>query len=260
MRRSKSGTKAILVIAMLSIWTTAARAGESYFYSGTGARSATFYLIGGQYTVYMYAKRPIKGYYTPESARCIFGGNLQRVGPTHDVMSLGSGVTLTTIVPHKIGPVPVTLPAGLYALYIAPLTDCDWHFNLESTSQNTAGLAPVEMLRTDKGLDSSNSKGGLESSSTASLKDQVQFYAQYRTDHDANVPVSGDLQIIHDGKIVQTFPLKLGRDVASGATAFYLDIQWEPGDSQYLGKNTVKFIVKIGSSELTSVGEFELTR
>jgi hypothetical protein len=72
--------------------------------------------------------------------------------------------------------------------------------------------------------------------------------------------VSGVLQIIHDEKIVRTFPLKVGRDVASGANAFYLDIQWEQGDSQYLGKNTVKFIVKIGSSELTSVGEFELTR
>src|ERR1700722_440899 len=260
MRRSKSGAKAILVIAMLSICATAARAGESYFYSGTGARSASFYLIGGQYNLYMYAKRPIKGYYTPESERCIFGGNLQRVWPLHEVMSLGSGVTLTTIVPHKIGPVPVTLPAGLYALYIAPLTDCDWHFSLESTSQNTAGLAPVEMLRRDKGLDSSNSKGGLETSSTASLKDQVQFYAQYRTDHGSSVPVSGVLQIIHDEKIVRTFPLKVGRDVASGANAFYLDIQWEQGDSQYLGKNTVKFIVKIGSSELTSVGEFELTR
>jgi hypothetical protein len=167
-------------------------------------------------------------------------------------MSLGSGITISTIVPHKIGPVPVTLPAGLYALYIAPLTDCDWHFSLESSSQNTAGLAPVEMLRRDK--------GGLGSSSTASVKDQVQFYAQYRTDHGSSVPVSGVLQIIHDEKIVRTFPLKVGRDVASGANAFYLDIQWEQGDSQYLGKNTVKFIVKIGSSELTSVGEFELTR
>lgn len=260
MRRSKSDAQAILVIAMLSICATAARAAESYFYSGTGARGASFYLIGGQYSLYVYAKRPIKGYYTPASERCIFGGNLQRVWPTHEVMSLGSGVTLTTIAPHKIGPVPITLPAGLYALYIAPLTDCDWHFGLESTSQNTAGLAPVEMLRRDKGLDSSNSKGGLESSSTASVKDQVQFYAQYRTDHDANVPASGDLQIIHDGKIVQTFPLKTGHDVASGASTFFLDIHWEQSDSQYLGKNTVKFIVKIGSTEFTSDGEFTLTQ
>jgi hypothetical protein len=261
MERSKSGAKAILVIAMLSICATAARAGESYFYSGTGGRSASFHLIGGQYSLYLYAKRPIKGYYTPESERCIFGGNLQRVWPTHEVMSLGSGVTLSTIVPHKIGPVPITLPTGLYALYIAPLTDCDWHFSLESTSQNTAGVAPVEMLRRDKGREStSNSKGGLESSSTASVKDLVQVYAQYRTDHDSNVPASGELQIIHYGKIVQTFPLKVGHDVASGASTFFLDIQWEPSDSQYLGKNTVKFIVKIGSAEFTSDGEFTLTQ
>src|ERR1700722_3091537 len=261
MERSKSGAKAILVIAMLSICATAARAGESYFYSGTGGRSASFHLIGGQYSLYVYAKRPIKGYYTPESERCIFGGNLQRVWPLHDVMSLGSGITISTIVPHKIGPVPVTLPAGLYALYIAPLTDCDWHFSLESTSQNTAGLSPVEMLRRDKALESSsNSKAGLESSLTASVKDQVQFYTQYRTDHGSNVPVSGELQIIHDGKIVQAFPLKVGHDVASGANSFFLDIQWEESDKKYLGKNTVKFIAKIGSAEFTSVGEFELTR
>jgi hypothetical protein len=260
MRRSKSGAEAILVIAVLSICVTAARSEEGYFYAGTGARSASFYLIGGQYSLYVNAKRPIKGYYAPESERCIFGGNLQRVWPTHQVMLLGSGVTLTTIVPHKIGPVPITLPAGLYALYVAPLTDCDWHFSLVSTSQNTAGLAPVEMLRRDKGLDSSNSKGGLESSSTASVRDRVQFYAQYRTDHDSNVPASGELQIIHDGEIVETFPLKIGHDVASGASTFFMDIQWEPSDNQNLGKNTVKFIVKIGSAELTSVGEFELTR
>jgi hypothetical protein len=252
MRRSKSGAKAILVIAMLSICATAARAGESYFYAGTGTRRASFYLIGGQYSLYVNARRPIKGYYTPESARCIFGGNLQRVWPTHEVMSLGSGVTVSTIVPHKIGPVALTFPAGLYVLYVAPLTDCDWHFGLESTSQNTAGVAPVEMLRRDK--------GGLESSSTASVKDQVQFYAQYRTDHGSSVPASGDLQIIHDGNIVRTFPLKVGHDVASGGNALYLDIQWEQSDSQYLGKNIVKFIVKIGSVEFTSDGEFTLTQ
>jgi hypothetical protein len=258
MRRSQSGAKAILV---LSICAMAARAAVSYFYSGTGGRNASFHLIGVQYSLYVYAKRPIKGYYTPASERCIFGGNLQRVWPTHEVMSLGSGVMLTTIVPHKIGPVPITLPAGLYALYIATLTDCDWHFSLESTSQTTAGLATVEMLRRDKRLESSsNSKGGLESSLTASVRDQVQFYAQYRTDQGLNVPASGDLQIIHDGKIVQTFPLKVGHDVASGANTFFLDVQWEPTDAKYLGKNTVKFIVKIGSTEFTSDGGFTLTQ
>ena len=90
-RRSKSGAKAIIVLAMLSICATATRAEEGYFYSGTGARGASFYLIGGQYSLYVYARRPVKCYYTPESERCIFGGNLQRVWPTHDVMSLGRG-------------------------------------------------------------------------------------------------------------------------------------------------------------------------
>jgi hypothetical protein len=167
------------------------------------------------------AKRPIKGYYTQESERCIFGGNLQRVWPTHEVMSLASGVTVSTIVPHKIGPVALTLPAGLYALYVATLTVCDWHFSLESTSQNTAGLTPCGDARERQRAGIVvEQQGTLESSSTASMKDQVQFYAQYRTDHGSNVRASGDLQIIHEGKIVRTFLLKVGHDVASGANDF----------------------------------------
>ena len=74
------------------------------FYQGTSALETSFFLIGGQYTLYVYAKRPVVGYRTSASKSCIFGGNLQRVWTTHDALSLGSGVTISTIVPHKIGP------------------------------------------------------------------------------------------------------------------------------------------------------------
>ena len=248
----KLTASAVLLSLMLTTLVTSANAGESYFYQGTSGFAGEFYLIGGQYTLYLYAKRPVKTYDAPETRSCIFSGNLQRVWPTHDSMSLGSGVTISTIVPHKIGPAPLTMPAGLYRIYIAALTDCDWHFILESTNQNAAGLAPVQMLRAGN--------AGLEFSDTASVKDRVQFYAQYRTEHDARAPVSGVVQIINQGKIVQTFPLKAGLDNVSRATAFYVDIQWEQSDTKYVGKNIAKFIVKVGSTEFTSTGEFTLTQ
>jgi hypothetical protein len=243
---------AVLVLGTLSLFTASARAGESYFYQGTSAFEASFSLMGGQYTLYVYAKRPVSGYLTPASKSCIFGGNLQRLSPTHDVLSLGSGITISTIVPHKIGPAPVTMPAGLYRLYIAPLTDCDWHVILESTNQNSAGISPVRMLK--------SGKSGREFAETASLRDQVQFYAQYRTEHDAQAPVSGEMQLINAGKVVATFPLMLGQDDVSRATALYVDLRWDQDDAKYLGKNTVKFVVKIGSAEFVNSGEFTLTQ
>jgi len=54
--------------------------------------------------------------------------------------------------PYKLGPTSVTLAAGLYHLMIPPLVDCDWHFIVESTQQNAAGLAPVMMLKRDPTL------------------------------------------------------------------------------------------------------------
>lgn len=237
---------------MLSICTTAACAGESYFYAGTSSFTAEFYVIGGQYSLYLYARRPVTGYITPESKSCIFGGNLQRVWPTHDAVSLGSGITISTIVPHKIGPAPLTMPAGLYRIYIAPLTDCDWHFSLESTNQNTAGIAPVQMYKINK--------GSANLSAAASVTDHVEFFAQYRTEHDVQAPASGEVQIMNGGKVVQRFPLEVGVNKVTRATVFYADVQWEQSDTKYLGKNTARFVVKIGSQEYTSTGEFTLTQ
>lgn len=252
MKKIKLIPMAILVVAMLSAFTTPARAGEVYFYQGESAFSASFFLIGGQYSLYVYAKRPVRGYSTPESQSCIFGGNFQRVWPTPDTMSLGAGVTISTIVPHKIGPTSLTMIAGLYRVYIPPLTTCDWKFVLNSTNQNTAGVAGVQMFKIGNGR--------AELSATASVKDQVEFYAQYRTANDARVPVSGVVQIINAGRVVQTFPLQVTSNQSSGATVLYHDVQWDQNSTKYLGKNTAKFVVQIGSTEFTSSGEFTLTQ
>ena len=66
-------------------------------------------------------------------------------------MSLGSGITISTIVPHKIGPQTLTLIAGVYHLYVPPLTTCEWKFVINSTDQNTAGVQPVQMYNLAKG-------------------------------------------------------------------------------------------------------------
>lgn len=243
-------------------------AGESHFYAATHGLGASFYLIGGQYDIYVNAKRPILGPYDPASRSCLFGGNLQRVLPTHDVISLGSGITISTIVPHKIGPSPITLSAGLYAIYISALTTCDWKFVLNSTNEDAAGITPVTMF---KGAPLSKEiarigllgdqirVSALDPAASASLNESVRFYAQFRTDHDKREMVSGTMQIIHDGKVVSTAPLKFITDEQS-ATVFVADVMWEPSDAKYLGKNTVKFIVTIGSAQFTSDGEFTLTQ
>jgi hypothetical protein len=259
----------ILMSGILTILTAAPTfAAESHFYAATHGLSASFYVIGGRYDIYVYAKRPIAGAYAPESRSCIFGGNLQRVWPSHDVMSLGSGITISTIVPHKIGPGTITVPAGLYAIYISALTTCDWKFALNSTSEDPAGITPVTMFRAPPvskeiariGLLGDQIRfNALDPATSASLNQPVRFYAQFRTDHDKREMVSGTMQIIHDGKIVSTIPLRFATDDQS-ATVFIADVVWEPSDAKYLGKNTVKFIVTIGSAEFRSDGEFTLTQ
>ena len=259
----------ILMGGILAVLTAAPSfAAESHFYAATHGLSASFYVIGGRYDIYVYAKRPIAGPYAPESRSCIFGGNLQRVWPTHDVMSLGSGVTISTIVPHKIGPGTITVPAGLFAIYISVLTTCDWKFALNSTNEDAAGITPVTMFKAPP-VSAAIARSGvlqdpigfnaLDPAGSASLSELVRFYAQFRTDHDRREMVSGSMQIIHEGKIVSTRPLKFVTDEQS-ATAFIADVMWEPSDAKYLGKNTVKFIVTIGSAEFTSDGEFTLTQ
>jgi hypothetical protein len=253
--RQKLAAAVFLSFVMTSVFAKDALAGEAYFYHGESQFSASFFLIGGQYSLYVNARRPIRGYNTPEAQSCIFGGDLQRVWPTQDALSLGAGITISTIVPHKIGPKPLTMPAGLYRVYIAPLTTCDWKFVLSST-ENPAGLAPVQMFRFDHALSGFPDIASV----TASVKEQVQLCAQYRTERNAQAPVSGVVQIIHEGKVVQTFPLHAGLAFEGSATALYANVQWGQSDLNYLGTNTAKFVVKIGNTEFTSTGEFTLTQ
>jgi len=269
MNKSMVCRMVILMSGLLAVLAVEpAFAAESHFYTATHGLSASFYVIGGRYDIYVYAKRPVVSPYAPESRSCIFGGNLQRVWPTHDAMSLGSGITISTIVPHKIGPGTITFPAGLYAIYISSLTTRDWKFALNSTSADPAGITPVTMFKAppvSKDIARTGLLGdqirfnALDPAASASLNQPVRFYAQFRTDHDKREMVSGTMQIIHDGKIVSTAPLKSVTDEQS-ATVFIADVMWESSDAKYLGKNTVKFIVTIGSSEFTSDGEFTLTQ
>jgi hypothetical protein len=103
-------------------------------------------------------------------------------------------------------------------------------------------------------------KGSVQLTPTASVADLVEFYAQYRTQHDVQAPASGELQVVNGGKVVQTFPLQIATDKVTKATVFYSDVQWEQSDTKYLGKNTARFVVRIGSQEFTSTGEFTLTQ
>ena len=269
MSKRKPGWIELFIAGALALLTASpSYAGESHFYAATHGMSSSFYLIGGQYDIYVYAKRPIAGSYAPESRSCIFGGNFQRISPTPDGMSLGSGILISTLVPYKIGPSPLTLPAGLYAIYIPPLTTCDWKFVLNSTNQDSAGITPVTMFKAAPAsrevariglLGDPVRYNPLDPAVSASLDERVRFYAQFRTDHDKREMVSGTMQLIHDGKIVSTLPLKFSIDEQS-ATVFTADVMWQPSDAKYLGKNIVKFIVRIGSAEFTSDGEFTLSQ
>jgi hypothetical protein len=253
MKNLKFGPIGQLVLAVLAAFTaTPARAQEGYTYSSFQGFSTSFFLIGGQYELYVNAHLPLAWMLSRQAnhGSCIFGGTFQLVWPTHYAIQLGGPVQIS-LIPYRIDPT-LPLPAGLYSLNIAPLTNCEWTFTVISTNQNAAGIAQVQMQK--------RTKAGLESSQTASLSDQVQFYAQYRTEHNAQAAVSGTVQIINDGKVVQTFPLIVSKDSVSKANMLYVGVQWEPSDAKYLGKNTAKFIVKIGSSEFTSTGEFTLTQ
>jgi hypothetical protein len=242
---------ALLVVALLAAFTAApARAGEGYIWTGSGPFSASFSLIGGQYLFYVDAHLPPAWAISGLHDSCTFSGNFQRLWPTHETMQLGGGVRIYTI-PYRIDQASLTLSAGAYRFYVAPMTDCQWTLAVGSNNQNPAGIAPLEMLR--------KTGAGMVPSQTASVSDVVQFYAQFRTDHDARMEVSGTVQIINSGKVWATLPLKVGKDPASKADEFYADVQWLPNASNHLGKNTAAFAVKIGSAELGSSMQFTLT-
>ena len=223
---------------------------ESYFYHGDGGYSAPFNLIGGQYQLYVFAQF-VRNFKTHSPDSCIFIGNIQRVSPNPEASHLGGPAPIRNPFPFKLGPTAVTLPAGHYALYVASTSDCNWKFILESAPQNTTGVAEMQMFK-------AGSLGSIVSN-TASLKDAVQFTAQYRTANDATVQVSGEMQIVHDGKIVKTFPVKFGIDAANQGSIAYVPVRWDPEDAKYAGENTARMVLKIAGAEYTSSTDFTLT-
>lgn len=240
----------MIAVALFAVLAVPGYARESYFYQGDSGFSTTFNLIGGKYTIYVYAHF-VRNYKTHSPNSCIFSGNLQRVWPTHDTAELGGPVPLRDPIPFKLGPSPVTLAAGRYAFYVASMSDCKWEFVLESAAENTSGVSEPQMF--------TSGSTGPRVSANASVHDTVQFTAQYRTSGDAAIPVSGELQVLHNGKTVRTIPVKLGIDKAMQASIVYAPVQWTPADAQYAGKNTAKMILKINGKEYITSTDFTLT-
>jgi len=250
MAERKGGVFAAAAFVTVAVCMTPARADEGHSYSGDGGYVADFYLIGGQYQLYEYAKLGPAAIRLHHS--CIFGGHFSRLLPDQETMRMGPVTIATTLVPYRINLNSVAMPAGLYRLYIASSTDCPWSFDVISTQENPSGVASVQMVKmngTDRHL-----------TATASLADTVEFSADFRTDHNAVEQVSGNMQILHEGEIVRDVPLQSGTAVPLRGNFFYGNVQWGPSDAKYVGTNTVKFAVKIGPKEFTSTAEFTLTQ
>ncbi|MGA7411670.1 MAG: hypothetical protein WBW33_14415, partial [Bryobacteraceae bacterium] len=114
---------------------------------------------------------------------------------------------------------------------------------------NSTGISQVQMLK--------KTPSGMATAATASLTDTVQFYASYRSTS-SNPKVSGTLQIINGGQVVQSFP---GREAILGrCNVFLVELHWEPSDAKYTGRNIARLIVKIDEHEFISSGEFTLMR
>lgn len=249
MKNFKLDTSALVSLLLLIILPAYTHAAESRTFQGESGFSTSFSLIGGQYSLYVNAHFAAN-YRTHSPNSCVFSGNLKRDWPNPDSQQFGGAAPITNPVHFTLGPLPVSLQAGQYSLYVASATDCHWTFSLESTPQNPAGLAEVQVFRANDNV--------LKASDTVSLKDGVQFSAQLRTNQNKPEQVSGELQLIHDGRVVQTLPLTVVSDGSKDNT-LAIKLSWEAGDSRYLGKNTAKFVVKIGSGQFSKSKDFTLT-
>ncbi len=239
----------LFALLLLLTFSTPAQAGEAYTWQGIMGFSTSFALIGGHYQIY------VNAHMGPDFMRrssCIFGGVFQQVSPKNESSELGPRVPINVAAPYHLGPKPVNLDEGLYHVLIAAATNCQWRFTLVSDNTNPAGLSPVlTYLATDRGLTPAN---------TITMKDKIHFQAQYRTDHDAKVPVSGEMQVYHEGKLINSFPLHVDVDPNTTATRCYVTLYWRPQlDQAYLGKDTAKFVVKIGNQQFTSSADFTLS-
>lgn len=241
----------VLLLLLVALCTLSAFAGEAYTYQGQMGYSASFPLIGGHYQIYVNAHF-VPGFASNRN-NCVFGGNFQQVWPKHDQSQLGPGVPITGAIHYNLGPKSIDLDAGAYALYVASATNCRWRFTLVSDNNNPAGLSAIQSFRV--------TSEGLVLAGTTSMKEKVHFLAQYRTDHDAKMPVSGEMQIWQGGKMLDHFPLGCDADPETNATRCHVTITWEPDkDQRILGKDTARFVVEIGGKQFTQSADFTLTR
>lgn len=251
MTRNRQVPVVSLFAVIAFLWTLPAAATESVTYEGQMGLSQSFSLVGGQYTIY------VNAHYATEWTRrnnCVFGANLQRVAPTHESVEIGSAVPITGAIHFNLGPKPISLGAGLYELHVAAATNCHWRFTLVSTNQNAAGVQPIAMSELNP-----DDHGSIPSE-TVHLGRKAQFVVQYRTDHDAEVPVSGKMQLVHDGKVMDSAPLRLGKDPDNQANIIFVVYEWEQKDTAYLGKNTMRFTMTIGGKQFTESMDFTVTR
>jgi hypothetical protein len=244
------GALTVLGVATLAGLTPSAHADEGHIYRGVSGFGTEFFLIGGQYHLYVNAQRNFGRVATSLNRACTFVGHFSRMALATDTtidLPMGGPAQITTF-GYTLDR-QVTLPPGLYRLHLD--TDCLWKFFIVSTAENAAGLAQVTMSVT--------TAGQTQSSTTVSLRDHPRFSADFRTDHNATQSVSGTLQVIHDGKVVGTFPLQSGVGLPVRSQFVFVDLTWEPGDAKYVGKNIATLVVKIGPTEFTSSEEFTLT-
>ena len=239
---------ALSAFAILATFNIAALADEGHSFQGSAGFTASFYLIGGEYRLYVNASFPFSGSAFHRS--CNFSGNFSRLSPTQDTLHIGGPAPISSGMAYTLDRTPVSLPAGLYRLHISPATDCRWKFWVTSTPQNSTGIASVQMVIFG---------GNSEPTATVSLHDKVRFSADVRTENNRQETWSGVLQIIYNGEVVRSTPLQLASDPPVRGEFSFVDIKWEPADAKYVGKNTAKFVAKIGDREYVSTGEFTLT-
>jgi hypothetical protein len=249
MQRTRRFFAVAMVQMLVALLPLAAHASEGYFYQGLSGFSASFYLIGGQYQLYVNARLPTSPFNT-NPRPCTFGSVFGRVSPDPEATTLGPGAAITTGVQYAIKPT-LTLPAGLYQVKIVTLTTCSWNFDLISTTPNKAGLAPPQMRR--------ETGHSMEMADTVSMGDTVEFFAPFRSINSQQTNVTGTLEIINGGQVIESLPLR-GDGVVGRCNVFYVDLRWEPRDAKYLGKNIAKMSVKIGQEEFTTSAEFTLTQ
>jgi hypothetical protein len=240
---------ALRLLPALLCFAVPALAGEGYTYQGQYGFSSSFPLIGGQYSLYVNAHNFVN--YNNTTGNCIFSASLQRVSPTKDSVQLGGSVPVTGPTPFTLGPKKIDLPAGRYMVYVASQSNCQWTVSLESTHGNSAGVAPVQNLV--------EGHCGYVASNTVSLKRKIQFEAQYRTPNNTKATVSGELQMSHNGKVFQTFPVSVGNDTSAPGSKVAVNVQWEGSDAKYLGKNSARLVVKVAGQEFSSSTDFTLT-